>query len=110
MVVFALAHFGMSDMADIGRMTMYEFRLRKQAYLMNYLDTEEQIHRLAFANRTAKATNKKGDKYIFPNFKDFYNSDKRRKEVLGDKEKIAVHSELIARARRLQNMRGGNDG
>lgn len=108
MVIFALAHFGMTDMSEIGRMTMYEYRLRKQAYLMKYLDVEEQIHRLAFANRTVKATNKKGDQYIFPNFEKFYNAEKRRKEVLGDKEKKAVNAELIARAKRLQKMKGGD--
>lgn len=110
MVVFALAHFGMTDMAEIGRMTMSEFRLRKQAYLMQYLDIEEQIHRLAFANRNVKATNSKGDKYIYPTFEKFYNTEKRRKEILGDRDKKAISAELIARAKRLQKMKGETDG
>ncbi len=108
MVVFALAHFGMNDLGEIGRMTMYEFRLRKQAYLVKYLEEEERLHLQAFANRAVKATNSKGDQYIFPDFKKFYDSEKRRKEVLGDKEKRAISSALLARARRLQKMKGGN--
>lgn len=110
MVVFALAHFGMSDLGEIGRMTMHEFQLRKRAYLIRFLEEEEKLHRLAFANRAVKATNKKGDQYIFPEFKKFYDRDKRRKEVLGDPEQKAVNAELIARAKRLQKLRGGENG
>jgi len=105
MVVFALANFGMIDLSEIGRMTLNEFRLRKQAYKVKLLDREESQHWQAFLERKVNQTTPDGKNYKYPDFKSFYNSEKRRSEVLGKVEQDPVSEELIARARRLQKLR-----
>lgn len=95
----------MTDFDEIGRMTLREFRLRKQAYKMQMLDREESQYKQAFLNREVNATTSDGKKYKFHDFKSFYNSEKRRSEVLGKTEEDPVSQELIERARRLQKLR-----
>lgn len=54
-------------------MTLREYRLRMKAYDIRRVYEIHDIHLLAFRTREATATNKKGDKYIFPSFTDFYD-------------------------------------
>lgn len=105
MVTFALAYFNMNDLAEIGRMTLKDFRLRKQAYLMRSLEREREMHLQAFLNRNIKATNKKGDKYAIEKFEDFYDAEKRMNEILGKTNNKPVSQDLIERAKRIQKMR-----
>lgn len=79
--MFAIAYFGMVDFAEIGRMTLQEFQIRKKAYLLQKIEREEDIHLQAWANRAIEATRKDG-KYQFRKFKDFYDKDKRLRSVL----------------------------
>lgn len=94
--------FGISDFDVARRMTLFEYRIRQRGHLMKQLEREKEIYLQAYANRVVKATDKKGKKYVFEEFKDFYDEDKRRKAVLGSSYKTPVNENLIAIAKRMK--------
>lgn len=100
--------FGVTDWDKAGQMTLEEFRIRHKGYMMRRLDDEYDTHLLAFRIRDAKAVDKSGKKYVFKAFKDFYNADKRREEVLGSRKKNMVSEKLLTIAKRMKNFKGGN--
>ncbi len=110
MLATIFAYFGITDFAEAGRMTLYEYRIRKRAWKMQQLEHERNIYLQAYINRVAKAVDKSGKKYIFPEFYDLYDEDKRKREVLGKSFQKPVDSNLIAIAKRMQKYKeeGGN--
>lgn len=72
----------MNDLSDIERMTYAEFSLRQKANDLRKLDIEYQIHLQAFANQQVQETDKKGN-LKYPNFKSFFDYEKRQNEILG---------------------------
>ena len=94
--------FGVNDYIVAKRMTLEEYNIRMRGYLISQLEKEYEIHLLAFKTREAKATNKKGDKYYFEKFKDFYDKEKRRDEIFKPSYK---NKRLIQIARNLQQAR-----
>ena len=96
---------GVVSRTEAGEMTVREYHLRMKGYGMRRLDAERDLYFQAFLNRVAKATDKSGKKYLFPKFSDFYDYEKRRKEVLGFNEEQAVHNKLKERARRVRELR-----
>lgn len=96
----------MSDMAEIGRMTLFEFRLRKEAYLLQELSKEKTLYMQAYLNRLAKTVDKSGKKYLFAEFEDFYDEEKRKKEILGKRTSKVNDMRLLQIAKRMQNYEG----
>lgn len=67
-------------------MTLYEYVLKMEAYLLSRVDNDRDIHLAAWKNQEVKATKGKG-KNIEPYYKDFnsfFNYYKAKKKVLGE--------------------------
>lgn len=67
-------------------MTIREYELRIKAYHLRRLDKEYEIHLQAWTTNQVKAQKKKGSKSTepyFKNFDDFFDYEKREKEILG---------------------------
>lgn len=78
----------MNDFEEIERMTLHEYYLRMTAYKLRWLDKENFIHELAWANQEVQAQEKRGRKYVpvYNTFEKFFDKDKLEKEILGIEE------------------------
>ena len=70
-------------------MTMQEYQLRLGNIKFERLDDERDIYLQAYLNNRATATVKKGKDIVsaYPNFKDFFDYEKRLEEMIEPKEK-----------------------
>lgn len=91
-------------------MTIPEYNLRLEAFQLQQLDREYDLHRLAWQINQAQATDKKG-KPIYKRFKDFFDVEKLEQkitgtrpedEVLGNKE----FSSLLLKSNRKEENHG----
>lgn len=101
------AFFGISDWSEANRITLFEYRIRNRGHIMAQLEREKELYLQAFLNRNVKGTTKDGKNYVFKDFKDFYNAEKRWKESLGKGHSTPVNENLIAVAKRMQNYKKG---
>lgn len=63
--------FGMNDLAEIARMTLYEYEMRMTAYQLKQVDREYEIHLQAWANWNVQAMKSQGKRKKVPVFKTF---------------------------------------
>lgn len=90
-----MRYFGMNDLAEIARMTMYEYEMRLTAYRLRQVDREYEIHLQAWANWNVQAMKKQGKHKqvpVFKTFQQFFDYKKSIRDVLGGEgkgEKIA---------------------
>lgn len=91
-----MARYG-TTLLEARRMTLNELRLYQKAYAKRFIQEEKKLYLQAFLNRSVTATSKGGKKYVFKEFKDFYDEERREKELLGDHEKDNRHLIQIAR-------------
>lgn len=86
----------MTDLTEIKRMSMSEYRLRMKAYRLRKLDTEYDIAMQAWMNREVQATRKrgKGQAAYYKRFRQFFDYEGRENEILGIEKE---HSELAKR-------------
>lgn len=101
-----MARYG-TTLIEARRMTLNELRLYQKAYAKISIQEEKKLYLQAFLNRSVKATSKGGKKYVFKEFKDFYDEERREKELLGDHEKDNRHLIQIARRNLAVQKRGG---
>lgn len=99
-----LGPIGVADFATAGQMALAEFRLRKQGYLLVKQERERDLHLQAYLNRAIKATEKNG-KYLYTDFRSFYDEEKERERVLGRVKLSETDKRLYAVAGRLQELR-----
>ena len=85
-----------TTLLEARRMTLNELRLYQKAYAKRFIQEEKKLYLQAFLNRSVKATSK-GGKYVFKEFKDFYDEERREKVLLGGSEKDNRHLIQIAR-------------
>ena len=83
-----------TTLLEARRMTLNELRLYQKAYAKRFIQEEKKLYLQAFLNRSVKATSKGGKKYVF---KEFYDEERREKELLGTTEKDNRHLIQIAR-------------
>lgn len=86
-----------TTLLEARRMTLNELRLYQKAYVKRFIQEEKKLYLQAFLNRSVKSTSKGGKKYVFKEFKDFYDEERREKELLGTAEKDNGHLIQIAR-------------
>lgn len=96
--------FGVQNYDEARRMTLREYRFRWRGYLLAFLDKEYFVHLEAFASQQITATNKKGEP-LYGTFADFYDKEKRKKEIFGDKEMTLKSEKLAQIARNLREYR-----
>lgn len=74
-------------------MTLYEYNMRMTAYQLKQADREYEIHLQAWMNREIEAKKKSGKKKMVPiykTFKQFFDLEKRIKEILQPEEKTVL--------------------
>lgn len=101
--VFGL--FGVTDYDVARRMTLTEYNLRLQGYIVATIEKEYFSFFSAFAHRKTMATNKEG-KPIYKELTDLYDKEKRRSELL-DYHQNPVNQKLVKIARNLREFRQG---
>ena len=87
-------------MKDIEVLSLYEYQMRMKAYQLARVDKEYDMHLQAWLNHAVKATKEQGKKqvYVYKNFKDFFDYEKRIKEVEKPKRRILTpHQRRLAR-------------
>lgn len=77
----------MADMKEIERITLHEYDLRLTAYRLKQADKSRDMHLMAWFSRDIEATNKKGDRYQYEKFEDFFDMETEERRVLGLGEK-----------------------
>lgn len=73
------------DAVKLSRVTLRHYSQMMKSAKLRQLDAETDIHLTAWKNREIGATNKKGQ-YIYTHFNDFYDVEKRKREILGIKQ------------------------
>jgi len=70
-------------MDEVERMTFAEYLYRFKAYRLSRIDVEYDMHLSAWLNKQAGSTKEKGKKTVsaFESFKDFFDYEKRIKDV-----------------------------
>lgn len=74
---------------DVEVLTLKEYQLRMKAFNLALVDKEYDMHLQAWLNHTVTATKEQGKKQVpvYGNFKEFFDYEKRLKEVEGKKVK-----------------------
>lgn len=93
----------MTDYDVARRMTLTEYNLRLQGYIVETIEKEYFSFFSAFAHRAAMATNDKG-KPVYKDISDVYDKEKRRSELL-DHHQAPINQKLAKIARNLQEFR-----
>lgn len=71
-------------------LTLYEYQMRMKAFNLARIDKEHDMHLQAWLNHAVTATKEQNKKQVpvYKKFKDFYDYEKRSKEVEGKKQKV----------------------
>lgn len=80
-------------------MTLYEYEAKMYAYSLQQIDNERDMHVQAWINHQVTGTKK--DKPLYKKFEDFFDYEKRVKEVEsanGKSNEISDRDKRIARA------------
>ena len=104
----------MTSLAEIERMTFFEYRLRLRAYELSQVDKERDIHMQAWCNWNVQATKGQGRHKrvsVFKTFKSFFDYEKLINKVLGKNlaEEAGVPVKSIVEGMKLQRERGETD-
>ncbi|CYU11936.1 phage protein [Streptococcus suis] len=75
-----------TDINEIGRMTLYEYDLLMTGKALQNIDTMHNIHQQAWLNRQVNATRKigKNEVYVYKKFGDFFDYEKAIRQVTGE--------------------------
>lgn len=100
-----LRYLGMHDMTVIKRMTLVEYHLRMEAYLLQKVDREYELHLQAWLNNQVKAEKKSGksSKPVFKQFDDFFDYEERIAEVQGKKKESIIKDSTLSSLLRKAN-------
>lgn len=100
-------------MREIQRMTFREYNLRIKAWNLRRVDEEYGIALQAWMNREIEAQKKKGKnkyEYVYKSFKEFYDYEKRTKEIIeGVVEETASASTVVGRYAEYLRMKKKNE-
>lgn len=83
-VISCFRFLGFDSLDRVNLLSFYEYDLLMTAFRLKLVDDDARLHKLALLIRNAKATNKKGDKYLYSSFRDFYDYDQELARVKGD--------------------------
>ncbi len=73
----------MVNINEVESMTPYEYEIRMLACQLRRLDQEFTTHMQAWTTRQIKATKGKKQEPYYKDFKQFFDYEKREKEILG---------------------------
>lgn len=112
----SLAYLGFHDLHSIDNMTMREYQIRTEAYLLKREEEDRKIYLQAFINQVAKSTEGEGDNMrpAYPTFTDLYDEQARIDSIREAFEpgykpqaakKIDQNAVIAKRAREYQRMK-----
>ncbi|WP_079708624.1 hypothetical protein [Paraliobacillus ryukyuensis] len=80
-----------------------------KAYRLSRVDRDYEAHLQAWLNHQVKATKEQGNKQIpiFKKFNDFFDYEKRVKEIEKPTKKLTAQENRMAQAALIANMKGG---
>lgn len=86
-------------------MTLYEYEAKMKAYRLSQVDKEQDMHMQAWLNHLVTATKEQGKKTVpvFKEFKEFFDYDKRLKEVEKPTKNIDPHMKKLAQIAKRAN-------
>lgn len=89
-------------------LTLYEYEARMHAFSLSEIDKERDMHVQAWLNHQVTATKGKDAKPAFKEFKDFFDYEKRIKELEGNKSANELSDKLkrMAQIAKKSNERG----
>lgn len=92
-------------MRDVEVLTLREYTLRMKAYQLQRVDREYEMHLQAWLNHQVTATKEQGKKQVpvFKKFGDFFDYEKRIKEVTQKKRRITPQMKRMARLALIAN-------
>ena len=84
-------------------MTFKEYSLRMEAYFLSEVDYQQDLHYHAWlVARELPATNKKGDKYVYTEFKQVFDKSKILDDYYKQAEKQSEKDERLERLLRIK--------
>lgn len=88
-------------MRDVEVLTLREYTLRMKAYQLQRVDREYEMHLQAWLNHAVTATKEQGKKQVpyYKKFKEFYDYEKRLKEVSSKKRRGMITPQMKRMAR-----------
>lgn len=107
-----MRYLNVTDIREIDRMTFWEYNLRMRAFNLKQIDRDQSIYLSAWLIREAQAKKKKGKnglKYVYGEWKDFFDYDARIRAVSG-KEGIESRKPSDSAQRAVEYMRRKRDG
>lgn len=81
-------YFGITNIDDIDKMTLTEYKMRIKAHKYKMVDDEYLVHKQAWAGQQVKATKQVGKKQkpYFEKFGDFFNREEMEEQLFGVKQ------------------------
>ena len=83
--------------------------MRMKAFRLQQIDKEYDMHLQAWLNYVVQQTKEKGSKHVpvFRKFKDFYDYEKRLKEVEKPRRRLTERQRRLAKLAAITNAKGG---
>ena len=111
MILCGIRYLQMSNITDIERLTLREYRLLMTGHALRILDEEERLHVSAWLSREIEATKPVGkDKrvYIYTDFKQFFNREEYENKILrGTKNDTSQPKSMLERVAAWRERKGG---
>lgn len=112
-MVHCFRYFGWTELEQVDRMSLKEFRLLNRAHNLREVDDLYRIHQQAFQNLRVQSTKKagKGSKLVYSSFDKFFDYKAALKSITGPAKKETKRaSELDDKYFKFLNRKGQNDG
>lgn len=75
-------------------MRVSEYAFKMQVFNLKRIDKEYDMHLQAWINARVKDTDKQGKKPIYKKFKDFFDYEKRERQILGVRKTTSTSSNM----------------
>ncbi|EMF0585109.1 TPA: hypothetical protein IXN57_000461 [Enterococcus faecium] len=112
----AFRFLGCASAAEVGAMTLREYRLRMLAFKLRQVDERKKMHEQAYLNQVVQSTDKRG-KPKFKTFDEFFDYEKEIDNVLDGTRYERDHInpdtrerilKRIGRLKEYEELKGGN--
>ena len=99
---------GYTSLYDIDTTTLFEYQMKMKAYNLKRVDIERDMHLQAWLNHQVTATKEVAKKHVpvYKNFTDFFDYEKRIKEIENPTKKLNPQQRKMAYLARRANGKG----
>lgn len=111
MILCSIRYLKLTNITDIERLTLREYRLLMKGHAFRMLDEEESLYIQAWLSREIGATKQVGkDKweYVYKEFNQFFDREKREKQILkGGPQETSEPKSMLERIAAFRERKGG---